>query len=83
MIPVIERDLPLITDEQKPTERFFLWTVAVSRLDIMSGTGSPEGVVPAPQKSLYMDESGTAGAILYIKRVSDVAGNKTQGWVLV
>jgi hypothetical protein len=30
-----------------------------------------------------MDDAGTAGAILYVKKSADVAGNKTQGWILV
>jgi hypothetical protein len=30
-----------------------------------------------------MDDAGTAGAILYIKRDTDIAGDKTQGWILV
>jgi len=62
---------------------FRAWTQAVSRLEILSGTGSPEGVVNAPQKTLYMNTAGVAGAILYIKRDTNVAGDPTQGWILV
>ena len=41
------------------------------------GSGSPENVVSAAQKSLYMDTAGTAGSILYIKkRDASVAGDK-------
>lgn len=54
------------------------------QLDILSGTGSPEGVIEAPVRRLYMDDGGTAGNILYIKRDDDDgAGDRTGGWILV
>jgi hypothetical protein len=74
---------PIIGATGKMTQVFRTWTQAVSRLDVLSGTGSPEGVINAPQKTLYMNTAGVAGAILYIKRDTDVAGDPTQGWILV
>lgn len=50
---------------------------------LIIGTGSPEGVVPAEIGSSYMDDSGTAGNIMYLKRDDNVAGDKSQGWILV
>ena len=47
------------------------------------GTGSPEGVIDAPQTANYMDDAGTAGNIKYIKRDADIAGDSTKGWILV
>jgi len=47
------------------------------------GSGSPEGVVEAQQYSLYLDTAGAAGAIEYRKMLSDIGGDKTQGWLLV
>lgn len=52
-------------------------------LDILEGAGSPEGVVVAKSRRLYMDTSGTAGSILYIKKLSDISGNRANGWILV
>lgn len=49
----------------------------------LSGTGSPEGVVEAPILTFYMDDTGTAGSILYVKRDSDISGDRSQGWILV
>ena len=46
---------------------------------IITGVGSPEGVVEADKAAIYMDENGTSGAILYVK--SSDGGNT--GWVLV
>ncbi len=65
------------------SRRFQRWVEGVTELDILTGTGSPEGVVVAAQKKLYMDESGTAGNILYIKRDADIGGDRSQGWILV
>jgi hypothetical protein len=62
---------------------FRTWTQQVSLLSIITGSGSPEGVVNAPQTSLYMNTAGTAGSILYIKRDTAIAGDPTQGWILV
>ena len=52
-------------------------------LSITSGNGSPEGIVDANPMQFYMDAAGTAGAILYIKRDSDIGGDSTRGWILV
>jgi hypothetical protein len=52
-------------------------------LDILSGTGSPEGVMSAKPKRQYMDTNGTPGNILYIKRDADISGDTSKGWVLI
>lgn len=52
-------------------------------LDILEGTGSPEGVVEAKPRRQYMNTAGTAGSILYIKKLADISGDRTQGWILV
>lgn len=63
--------------------RFQEWSQNVSRLQILEGTGSPEGNTEAIVTQLYMDNIGTAGNILYIKRDADINGDKTQGWILI
>lgn len=73
-----------VVDEQgRATEKLSLFSEDVSRLPILIGSGSPESVVEARQTRLYMDTSGTTGAILYIKKFDAVAGDKSEGWVLV
>ena len=47
------------------------------------GAGSPEGVVNAPQYSLYIDSAGTTGALQYRKMQTDIGGDTKQGWILV
>lgn len=45
--------------------------------DVLSGTGSPEGVVTATPGTLYTNDSGGGGTTLYVKETG--VGNT--GWV--
>lgn len=76
-------DQPIVDKNGKIQQTFGAWTQLVSRLGIITGSGTPEASVDAPQTSLYMDTAGTAGNILYIKRDTAVAGDTTKGWILV
>ena len=58
---------------------FRTWTQQMSRLSILEGEGSPEGVTPASPARMYMDITGATGSILYIKQT----GTDNTGWVLV
>ena len=62
---------------------FQLFAQSLANRALIISSGSPESVIEANQGALYMDDAGTAGAILYVKKSADVAGNKTQGWILV
>ncbi len=65
--------------------RLFFTTLlqAIDEQTVITGSGSPEGVVEAIITQQYMDTTGAAGAILYVKRDADIAGDKSQGWILV
>lgn len=69
----------IVDSKGVPTPEFVQWMNLVSALDIVSGTGSPEGVVSAKQRTLYMDTTGSSGSILYVKKTT--ADNT--GWVAV
>jgi hypothetical protein len=56
---------------------------ALNALIPLSGTGSPEGAVEGLQYQLYVNDSGTAGNILYVKKLAAIGGDTTQGWILV
>lgn len=45
---------------------------------IMSGTGSPEGVVTAPVGSMWTDTAATTGAVKWLK----ASGSGSSGWVV-
>jgi len=74
---------PVLEDNLTMAQRFRAWTQLVSRLGILEGSGSPDGVIKALPTKQYMDTAGGAGTILYIKQVADIGGDKTLGWVLV
>lgn len=74
---------PIVLDNGTMSQQFRLWTVAVSDMSLIIGTGPPEGVVPAKQGREYMDVSGTTGSIKYIKKYSDIGGDRTLGWILI
>ena len=82
MINELNRSVPITDDGGKMVLRFSTWAKNVTALQTLTGTGSPEGVVEAEQLTLYMDDIGTAGSILYIKRDPDISGDKSMGWIL-
>ena len=73
----------ILNEDGTMEQSFRSWAYAVTRLSLIIGTGSPEGVVSALQGSQYMNDAGTAGAIKYIKRDDNIGGDTSQGWILV
>ena len=63
--------------------RFRTWTQQLTRAVPLRGTGSPEGVFEAFEDQFYVDDAGVAGAILYVKRVAGIGGDRSLGWILV
>ena len=75
---------PIVDDNGLMNQEMRDWVDTVSFFGyIRTGLGSPEGLVEARVTALYMDTSGSAGSILYIKRDNDVGGDTTKGWILV
>lgn len=74
----LDRNTPVIDKDGKPLQKLQMFGEQCNSLEILSGTGSPDGVVGAKMKRLYMDE---ATGQLYIKRVNDIGGDTTMGWV--
>ena len=79
----ISKDRPVVESDGSLTlqSRTFFKAIEVQALII--GTGSPETVVEAEQGASYMDDTGAAGSIKYIKRDDNIGGDKSQGWILV
>lgn len=46
------------------------------------GSGSPEGNVSALIGQTYKDLDGVTGSITYFKKLDNIGGDKSQGWVL-
>ena len=83
LISRLEAALPIVDDKGKMQDHFRAFATQVSNSGLIIGTGSPEGVVEADPGRMYMDDTGTAGNILYIKRDQYVGGDRSQGWILI
>ena len=83
MITQLNRAQSVVDNDGRMTLRFELWAQNVTRLDPIIASGNPDGVVPAQQGRFYIDDTGTSGNILYVKRNADVGGDDTLGWILV
>ena len=83
MIIALEQFNQWVDNRGLPTQRAAEFIEELTRQvnfnTIDSGSGSPEGVLIAEPKKLYMDTAGTAGNILYIKKI----GSGSTGWILV
>jgi len=83
LITALSQNIPLVNEKGYLNPIPYNWMLEVSNLGILQGSGSPEGVVVALPTRLYMDIAGASGSILYIKRDTDVGGDRSQGWILV
>ena len=83
MIIPLDPSRAIVKKDGTMQDVFKLFTLAVAKLSLLQGSGSPEGVVEAEQGREYMDTAGTASTIKYIKRDADIGGDKSQGWILI
>lgn len=67
----------------RPSAKQFQWLLGVTDLDPIMSEGSPEGVVEAREKRLYIDKAGASGSVLYVKTENAVLSDRTKGWILV
>ncbi len=72
----------IIGENGQPTLEFKIWIEDVTDLQIIEDSGSPEGVIKARINRLYRDTSGAASNVLYIKKLSDIGGDTSLGWIL-
>jgi len=75
--------LPIGASDGKMSEQFKRWQLEMNLEKTITGVGTPEGVIEALPTQRYMGTTGTAGAIVWIKRDADIAGDKTMGWIAV
>lgn len=74
---------PVVEANGTMSQAFRQFTQEASLSIPIVGTGSPEGLIEAVQYSLYLDGSGSAGAIQYRKMLPSIGGDRKQGWILV
>lgn len=78
MLNPLTRNQPVVDAEFKPLQNLQIFSEQCAAFSWMSGAGSPEGVISARKFRQYMDDiTGQT----YIKRVDDIGGDTTLGWV--
>lgn len=68
---------PIASKEGMTLDQMRKWILAVTRTQLFSGSGSPEGVVEAINNAQYIDVDTD---LLYYKRDPDINGNTAMGW---
>ena len=82
-VPELTGQRPIVNEHGISSKEMRLWSRAVTDRLMLVGTGSPESVFDSNIGAMYMNDAGTAGSILYVKRDASIAGDKSQGWILV
>ena len=83
-VPTLTITRPLVDKSGIATQDLRSWLVSVGVQLTITGIGSPEGVIDAEVTAEYMDTTGAAGSVKYIKRdVDNGLGDKRFGWILI
>ena len=82
-IPVPDSAFPIVDSSGNMTLQFQRWIYDITRLDLIVGTGSPEGIIEANVGREYLDDAGAAGAIKFIKQLANIGGDRSKGWVAI
>lgn len=77
------RSEPVVDKDGRASNKLNLFSENVVQMLTRVGIGSPESIVVAPQGAMYMDQEGDTGEILYIKQLSDIGGDQSEGWVAI
>jgi len=82
-MPLLNAANAIVEENLTMTQAFRRFTIQLDNNLPIVGEGSPEGALEAPQFTLYLDSLGSTGTIEYRKMQTDIAGDRTMGWVLV
>ena len=74
---------PIVEADGTMSQAFRQWALKAGLGIPITGEGSPEGVVTAPQFSVYLDTAGGSGTIQFRKMKPAIDGDPKKGWVLV
>lgn len=74
---------PLVDEGGMAEQVFREWVLRVVDTMVVVGTGTPEGVLEAPQYTLYVDEDTPLVPVQYRKMLPEVGGDRTKGWATV
>lgn len=78
----LDRVQPIVDAQGCASQRLQTFSEDCARLTMLTGTGSPEGLVTASVTRVYLDVSSGVGVGLYVKQYADVGGDRSKGWVM-
>jgi len=70
----------IIHQDGTPTSTFRQFISKIAESVVIVGTGTPEGVLEAPQYTLYVDEAVPLTPVTYRKMLPEVGGDRSKGW---
>ena len=74
---------PVVEADGTMSRPFSEWASLVSNNLPIIGTGTPEGVVEAPQYSVFIDEAVPLTPVTYRKMLPLIGSDRTKGWAIV
>lgn len=74
---------PVVEKDGTPSQILREWALRVTNNQPIISTGNPEGVLEAPQYTLYIDEAVPTAPVQYRKMLPEIGGDRKQGWVVV
>ncbi len=80
MINNLPRPMPIVDENGKLKEISYQWMLGVTNLQTIVGTGSPEGVIEAMVSKFFLQTDGAPQQKLWVKVLSDIAGDRSAGW---
>ena len=82
-VPELTAIRPIVQENGESSQEMRSWAQLLTDRALIVGTGTPETFIAALQGALYMDDMGLDGNILYVKRDSNIFGDKTLGCIAV
>lgn len=79
-ISVQQEATPIVKEDGTMNAAFASWVRQMTKLDVITGDGSPEGVVTADQYRLYLDKSTPLSPVEYRKMLPNIGGDESLGW---
>jgi hypothetical protein len=81
--PPLNASDPIVNDDGTMAQAFRNYMIKLWPGIPLTGTGSPEGVVQAPQYALYIDITTPTVPVQYRKMLGSIGGDEKQGWIAV
>ena len=81
--PKLQAAQPIVLPDMTMEQLFRTWVLLISDNVPIVATGDPEGVVEAPQYTLYIDEATPTVPVQYRKMLPSIANDRKQGWIQV